>query len=161
ILALGYAADARNLLRDLPARQHAALAGLRALRQLDLERLHVGSELLQLLRRQAAVEIAHAVLRRAHLHDDVATALHVIGREPALAGVHPAARELRAAREGTHGRRGDRAEAHTAYVDDGMSLEGIAAPARADGKRRRRQALFLQHREGMVDEDDRTRLPQV
>ncbi len=114
-----------------------------------------------LLRRQAAVGVAHAVLRGAHLHDDVAAAFEVMRREAALAGVHPAPGELRAARERAHRRRGDRAEAHAADVDDGLRLERLPAIPFADRERRRRQALLLQHREGVVHEDDRARLAQV
>ena len=53
VVARGNAADRRDLRRDLAAGQHAALAGLRALRELDLEGLHLRRELLRALRREA------------------------------------------------------------------------------------------------------------
>src|SRR6185312_11624158 len=102
---------------------HAALAGLRALRELDLERLHAAGELLRAFRREIALRVAHAVLRRADLHDHVAAALEVPRREPALAGVEPAPGERRTARERLHRGPGDRPEAHAAHVHDGAREE--------------------------------------
>src|SRR6266704_3378797 len=99
ILVRRDAADPRDLLGDLDRRQHPALAGLRALRKLDLERLHLGTggEILRLLSREISIAIASAVVGGADLHDDVAVALEMERREPALARVHPAAGERRTA----------------------------------------------------------------
>ena len=97
VLAHRDAADAGDLLRDLAARQHAALARLGALGQFDLERLHEMAQLFHFFRREAAVVVAHAVLGGAHLHDDVAAAPQVMRRKPSLTGAHPAAGFPRAA----------------------------------------------------------------
>src|SRR5262249_33044558 len=137
------AADLRDLARDLLRRQHAALAGLRALRELDLEGLDDARELDEAIGTEIALRVAHAVLRRADLHDDVAAAFEVIWRKAALARVHPAAGDGRAARERAHRGRRDRAEAHAADVDDRARLERIARIAFAQRERRRRQALLL------------------
>ena len=53
--------------------------------------LRVRREFARLLARELAVIPAHAVVGRAYLHDHVAAALEVVGRQPAFAGVHPAA----------------------------------------------------------------------
>ena len=73
IAALGDAADLGDLGSHLAARQHAALARLRALRELDLEGLRDAAQLHQALGIQVALRIAHAVLGGADLHDHVAT----------------------------------------------------------------------------------------
>ena len=105
--------------------------------------------------------VAHAVLGRAHLHDDVATALDVVRGESAFPRIHVTARFLRPARERAHRRRRDRTEAHAADVDDGAGLERVLAIALADDDRRRRHAILLQHRERVIDEDDRARLAKI
>ena len=69
--------------------------------ELDLEHpdLGVGGDRPELLVRQAAVGVAHAVLGGADLEDDVAAAFEMEGRQPAFAGIHPAAGLRRAARQ--------------------------------------------------------------
>ncbi len=90
--------DLGDLSGHLTAGKNAAFAGLRTLAHLDFEHAHlfVSSDLAQLVVVQVALLVAHAVLRRADLEHDVATTLEVIGREAALAGVHPDAGLTRA-----------------------------------------------------------------
>ena len=111
-------------------------------------------QFLRPLRRKVAVPVADAVLGGADLHDDVAAALEMVGRQAALAGVHPAAGHGRAARQRAHRRRGNGAEAHAADVDDGLGLERLARVSLAYRERRRGQAVLLQHRVRRIDEKD-------
>ena len=95
VLSRRYAADARDLFGDLARGQYAALARLGALRQFDFEGFHHLRQFLDLVRREIALEITHAVFGRTHLHDDVASAREVMRRQSAFAGVHPATGLLR------------------------------------------------------------------
>jgi hypothetical protein len=116
----------------------------------------MGGELTQLRVRQAAMLVAHPVFRGADLHDHVAAAFKVIGRQPSLAGIHPAARPWR-----------PRDRACTAGFEIApklmpltltieLAMKGFCAKSLANGQRRRRQAVFLQHRERRIDEHQRT-----
>ena len=80
---------ARNLRRDLGGRQHAAMAGLRALAHLHLDHLDLLArrDLGEQRREEAALRRAAAEIAGADLPDDVAAVLAVIGAEAALAGV--------------------------------------------------------------------------
>ena len=72
------------------ARQHAAVAGLGALAELELDHLHlrVGRALLgEALRAEAAVVVAAAEVARADLPDQVAAVLAVVAADRAFAGV--------------------------------------------------------------------------
>ena len=145
----GNAADRRDLLGDLAARQHAALAGLRALRELDLERLHV---LVRAISRASRDEGCRAASRMPYFAVPICMITSQppsrwYGDEAALAGVHPAAGHRGAARQRAHRGLRDRAEAHAADVDDRARDERVRAVALADRERRRRHALLLQHRE--------------
>jgi hypothetical protein len=83
----------------------AALAGLGALGELDLEHadLRVGGDFPDTGFRERAVQRAHPVFGGADLHDDVAAAFEMKFRETALPRAHPYAGEFGAA-----GERGDR-----------------------------------------------------
>ena len=105
--------------------------------------------------------VANAIFGRADLHDDVATALEMVRRQSAFAGIHPASGAGRAARQRAHRRRRNRAETHAADVDDLMRFKRIPAIAFSDQQRRRRQPFLFQHGEGMVHKNDGTRLAQV
>ena len=155
------AADARDLLGHLHCRQHPALARLGTLRQLDLECSHRVAEFPQPVAVEAAIEAAYAVLGGADLHDHVAAALEVVGRQAALPGVHPAARLFRAHRQRSHRGCRDRPETHAADVDHRPPGQRIAAVALSDEQRRCRQLVGFEHREWCIDEQDGPRLAQV
>jgi len=162
IVALRNAAHLGNHFGDLAARQHPALARLGALRQLDLEGLHLvmRGDLAQARFGEVAVLVAHAILGGADLHDDVAAALEVERRKPPSpvsiqqAGVHGTARQR------LHRGRGNRPEAHAADVEYRFGLERLFCITTADHKRGGRRALFLQHREAGVDKNQRAGLMQ-
>ena len=154
------AADVGDLGGDLDAGQDPAFAGLGALRELDLEHAHlfVRGDRAQLFLRQVAVGVTHAVFGCAHLHDDVAAALQVVGRQPALAGRHPDIRDLRTAGQRGHGGVAERAVAHAADVEEAFRLIGVAAGAgpfvHADLLAGPGPLFFVQYREGGVAEDE-------
>ena len=83
-----------NLGVDLFRGQNAALAGLGPLRQLQLEHLYLRKrgQLAQLFLAQLSLSVAHAILRRADLHNHIAPALKVMRRAAALARRKPDAR---------------------------------------------------------------------
>ena len=145
ILSRSDAADARDLVVHLGARQDAALARFGALAELDLEHAHLrdGGDLVQPVVAQLAVQIAHSVLGGADLEHEVAAAFQVIGRQSAFAGIHPAARLL-----GTHRQRpyrgfGDGPVAHPRDVEQrGRGIRLFAL--RADGKRLGRHRVLAQ-----------------
>src|SRR6266704_1601140 len=82
-------------------------------------------------------------------------------RKPPLARVHPAAGERRAPRQGAHRGFRNRPEAHAADVDHRSPEERLPAEILADRERRRGQAVLLQHRIRVVDEQDRAGLVGV
>jgi hypothetical protein len=73
----------------LAAGQYAAMAGLGALAELQLDHLdlRVGGGGGEAFGRESAVGVAGAEIARADLPDDVAAVLAVIGAEATLAGV--------------------------------------------------------------------------
>src|SRR3546814_1286564 len=86
---LRHAAGGGDLGADLGPGQHAAVAGLGALRELELDHLHlrvarVGGETFLA---EAAVLLAAAEVARADFPDQVAAVLAVVGRDRALACV--------------------------------------------------------------------------
>ena len=97
-MALGDAANPGDLGRDLGSRQYAALAGLGALAEFEFEHAHLldGGDRLELVIRQRAGFVAHAVLGGADLENDVATAFEVPLGQAAFAGVEPVAGHFRA-----------------------------------------------------------------
>src|SRR5579885_2039997 len=148
------AADARNLLRHLGARQDAALAGLRALAQLDFNHAHLRMprHFAQLALVEIAVKIAHAVLGGAHLEHQVAAAGEVVWRQAALAGVEPDPRHARAVGERQDGGLGDGAVAHGGDVEKRPGDIRRAAITNRHGLGLDR--VGVQRRKRAVDEDD-------
>ena len=139
---IGTPRDARDLAADLGGRQHAAVAGLGALAELQLDHLDLRrwprprrtSRREKVPSRVAAAEIA-----RADLPDDVAAVLAVIGAEAALAGVVGEAAHLRALVERADGVGAERAEAHGRDVEHGgrVGLRAVRAADRRRGTARR------------------------
>src|SRR5262249_36537163 len=103
--AHGYAACVGDLRRHLGARQHAAVAGLRSLRQLDFD--HLDLSLLRLrgepVGAERAVLVAAAEIAAADLPDQIAAEFAMIAADPALAGIVGEAPELGAADGGADG----------------------------------------------------------
>ena len=121
-----HAAAARDLRVHLRRGHEAADPGLRALRQLDLQRPHrrARNRLEQVLEVEAPGRVAAAEVPGPDLEDQVAAVAVVVG-DAALAGVLQARRHRRAAVERLDRRRRERAEAHAADVDDGLRAEGV------------------------------------
>src|SRR5258708_2792937 len=89
VLADRHAANLGDLARHFLTRQHAALAGFRALRKLDFDSAHervARERLLKLRHREAAVGIAAPELASADLVNHVG-AVFMVRRKPALARV--------------------------------------------------------------------------
>ena len=136
ILARFDAADRGDFLRDLGGRQHAAMAGLGALAELDFDHLDLvvggrGGEFFRIeCRRVAAAEIAGA-----DFPDDVAAVLAVIGAEAALAGV---VREAAGAApvQRADGVGAERAETHRRDIEHRRRI-GLLAIRAADGDAKR------------------------
>src|SRR5262249_26959893 len=84
-----HAARRRDLGADLRRRQHAAVAGLRALRQLDLDHFPLWGFRIapEALLAERAAGVAAAEVAGADLPGDVAAVLAVVRRDRALAGV--------------------------------------------------------------------------
>ncbi len=139
ILTHGDAADLRNLLGDLGRRQHAAVAGLGALADLELDHLDlvIAGNPREFVRIEAAVAVAAAEIARADLPDDVAAHLAVIGTDAALAGVMGEAAVFGAGIERAHRVRRQRAKTHRRDVEHGGRI-GPRAIRTAD-----RDAEFL------------------
>src|SRR5262245_24593440 len=114
-----YAARFRDLRRHLGGRQHAAVAGLGALRQLDLD--HLDLRVLRLrgkaVGRERAVVIAAAEIAAAELPDQVAAELAVITADAAFASVVREPSKLGPLIEGANGIGTERAEAHGGDVE--------------------------------------------
>src|SRR6185437_4632833 len=106
--------------RHLGAGKHAAMAGLGALAQLDLDHLdlRVGCRLGEALGREAAIGVAAAEIAAAQLPDDVAAELSVIAAVAALAGIVSEAAEFRASVEGADCVGAQGAEAHRRDVEE-------------------------------------------
>ena len=122
-------ANRGDLLGDLVPGQHAALARLRALRQLDLDAAHRRRRVErgeQRVHRETAVEVAAAEVAGPDLIHEVGAEL-VIRRDAAFAGVVVAAGELRAAVQRLGGVRAERAVAHRGDVDDRCRLPRLRA----------------------------------
>jgi hypothetical protein len=118
-----HAARGGDLGRDLGARQHAAVAGLGALAELELDHLHlrVAALAANLLLAEAAVVVAAAEVARADLPDQVAAVHAVVLADRAFAGVVREAAALGAAVERQDGVGRQRAEAHRRDVEDAGS----------------------------------------
>src|SRR5262245_65241703 len=108
-----HASRVRNLRGHLGAGQHAAVAGLRPLRQLDLD--HLDLPLLRLrgepVGAERAVFIAAAEIAAADLPDQVATEFAMIAADATLAGIVGEASELGSPVESANGVCAQRPEA--------------------------------------------------
>src|SRR6516225_749036 len=89
VLAHRYAAGARNFRGDLGGRQHAAVARLRALADLQLNHLDLVERggFRKPLRRKGAVRVASTEIARTDFPDNVAAVLAVVGGEATLPGI--------------------------------------------------------------------------
>ena len=162
VLASRYAADFGDFPGDLAGRQDAALARFGTLCQLQFDHLNliVAGDVPQAVITQVAVGVAHAVFGRADLKNHIATALKMIGRQAALAGVEPTSGQFGAARQGTHGGHRQGAEAHRRNVDDRLGGVRLAAIGAYDhfGSL---CGLLAERRIGAVDENRRANGTEV
>ena len=150
VLALRDATDLGDLPADLLAGEHPAEAGLGALAELDLDRLHRRrlDEVHESPHVEATVLVAAAEVGRADLEDDV-TAVAVVRRECALAGVLQAARHRRALVERLDRLARQRTEAHPGDVDHRAGSEGVrtsSCPAQHLGGGQHDLLLRVRHR---------------
>src|SRR6185503_15080066 len=101
----GDAADPGDFLRYFRGRQHATMAGLGALADLELDHLDLVfvGDLGKQIGIEAAVAVTAAEIAGADLPDDVAAILAMIGADAALAGVVGKVALLRAGIERAHG----------------------------------------------------------
>ena len=90
-LACRDAANAGNVGSHFFCRQNSALARLGALGELELEHFHLFMcrDPAQTFVRQPPLFVAHAILGRTDLEDDVASAFQMHVRQAALARIHP------------------------------------------------------------------------
>ena len=141
VLTLLDAADGGDLRADLGAWQDAAVAGLRPLRQLDLDHFYLVAhrEAGEFLGVESAVRRPAAEIAGADLPDDVAAAGAVVGAEAPFAGVVGEAAEARALVEGENGVGAQRPEAHGGDVQHRHRI----GPARNRGHRRQCGSLRL------------------
>jgi hypothetical protein len=133
VLAHGHAAGAGDFRGDLVLGQDAAVAGLGALAELDLDHLHLriaglGGEALGV---EAAVVGAAAEVAAAQLPHQVAAVLAVVGADAALAGVVVEVAEPGALVQRADGVGAERAEAHRRDVEQRGAV-GLAALRAAD-----------------------------
>src|SRR5262249_54515353 len=128
ILAHGHAADLGYLFRNFRRRQHAAMAGLGALADLELNHLDLvfAGNFRKQLRIEAAVTVAAAEIAGAYFPDDVAAGLAVIGADAALAGVMREAALPGAGVERAHGIGAERTKAHGGDIEDRKGI-GLGA----------------------------------
>ena len=133
VLAHRHAAGQRDLRAHLGGGQHAAMAGLGALAELELDHLDLvgGRYFGKFLRAESAVGIAGAEIARADLPDDVAAVLAVIGAEAAFTGVVRKAAAPGAAVQGADGVGAERPEAHGRDVEHRGRI-GLGAIRTAD-----------------------------
>ena len=134
VLAHRHTANPRNLFRHFRRRQHAAVAGLGALADLQFDHLdlRVGGARRELLRVEGAVLVAATEIAGADFPDQVAAHFLVIGTEAALAGVMGEVALLRAGVECAHRVRAERAKAHRGDVEHRGRI-GFRAIRPADG----------------------------
>ena len=111
----------RYLLGDLGARKDPAVAGLRALRDLDLDHLdlRVGGVLREQFGIEVAVGCATAEVAGTDLPDQVAAGFAVIAGDRSLTGVVGEVTELGPGVHRRHGRSAQCAEAHGGDVEHG------------------------------------------
>ena len=108
------AADLRNLSGHLRCRQDATFARLRALAHLHLKHLDqvMCCHCTQLVVTQATVLVTFAIICRADLKNDIASAFEVVRRQPAFADVEPAISKLGATLQRAHSRFENRIKTH-------------------------------------------------
>jgi hypothetical protein len=123
------AAGFRNFRRYFRARQHAAVAGLGALRELDLDHLDLRLARLQreLLRVEISIRRAAAEIAAADLPDQIAAVLAVMAADRAFPGVVSEIAELGALVERAHRVCGQRAEAHRRNIEYRTGVRLLAA----------------------------------
>ena len=133
VLPHRHPAGLRDLAAHFGGRQYAAVAGLGALAQFELDHLDliVRGRLREFVGAEAAVGIAAAEITGADLPDDVAAHLAVIPAEPALPRVMREAAALGAAIERTDRVGAQRAEAHGGDVEHGRRI-GLGTVGAAD-----------------------------
>src|ERR1700719_931549 len=136
--ALRYAAGRGNLGADLGGGQHAAVAWLGALAELELDHLDLVAlgVLREFLGAERAVGLAAAEIARADFPDDVAAVFAMIRAVAAFAGIVGEIAFLGADVERADGVRAERAKAHRRNIED-RSRIGLAAirPADDDAER--------------------------
>ena len=133
VLALRHQPGLGDLRGDLRRWEDAAVTGLGALRDLDLDHLDLrqGGVRAERLRVEVAVRVAAAEVAGADLPDQVAAGLLVIARQPALAGVVGEAAGLGALVHRPHGGLPQGAEAHRRDVQHRRRV-GLRALLAAD-----------------------------
>ena len=133
ILAHRHAANGGNLRAHLGGRQHAAVAGLGALAQFDLDHLdlRVGGGGRKFLGVEMARCVAAAEIAGAELPDDVAAPLAMVGAVAALARVMGETAKLGAAVERADRVGAERTETHRRNVEHRGRI-GLAAIRTAD-----------------------------
>ena len=131
-----HAARRGNFRADLGGGQHAAVTGFGALRQLDLDHLHlrIAGVVAEPLEVEATMLIAATEVPRADLPRQVATEFAVVGRNRALARIVIEAAKLRALVQCADRVGRQRAETHRRDVEHAGGIR-LRAPARipADG----------------------------
>ena len=118
-LALGDAPDRGDFGGHLGGGQDAALARLGALAELDLEHLDlvVRGDGAKLGVVKQPVGRAHSVIGGADLEHEIAPTFQMAGRQAALAGIDPGARDRRALGQRAHRGKRDRAVAHRRDIE--------------------------------------------
>src|SRR5262245_47812483 len=132
--AARYAARRGDLGRHLGRGQHAAVAWLGPLRQLDLDHfdLLLPRHLLEVLRAERAVRIAAAEIAAADLPDDVAAEFAVILAKAPLPGVMREPADLGALIERANRGRAECAKAHRRDVQQRQRIRFLAARSAHD-----------------------------
>ncbi len=135
VLALRHAARRGDFRADLRRRQHAAMTGLRALRELQLDHLHlrIARVLDEAFVAEAAVVVAAAEIAGADFPHQIAAEFAVIRRNRTFAGIviEPAA--LSAVVQRANRVRRQRAEAHRRDIEHAgiVRLRRLRADANA------------------------------
>jgi hypothetical protein len=130
-------AGRRDFGRYLGGRKHAAVAGLGALRQLDLDHLdlRIARGLFETLGAKRAILIAAPKIAAAEFPDDVAAELAVIFAKAAFAGIVREPAELRPLVERADRVSAQRPEAHRRDVEERERVRLLAVgPADDDAK---------------------------
>jgi len=136
---LRHATGAGDLCADLGRRQHAAVAGLCALRELDFYQFYLWITRLprEMLGVKISVGIAAAKITGANFPDKVAACLTMIGRDGTLAGIVGKAAHPGTAIERANGIGRERAKAHGRHIEQGNGIRLGALTAHRHAKIRR------------------------